>query len=60
MSRFNPAQTVRRLAGGVAAAAFSLSVVATAQQAAPTPIVLHAARLLDIDSGTIPGQAKCS
>jgi imidazolonepropionase-like amidohydrolase len=49
---------MRRLTGSIAAAFFSLSVVSAAQQSAPTPIVLLAARLLDIDSGTIlkPGE----
>jgi imidazolonepropionase-like amidohydrolase len=58
MSCFNSAQTMRRLTGSIAAAFFSLSVVSAAQQSAPTPIVLLAARLLDIDSGTIlkPGE----
>jgi len=58
MSSFNSAQTVLRLSGGLSAVVFSLCLVAAAQPAAPPPIVLHAARLLDIENGAIlrPGE----
>jgi hypothetical protein len=49
MPRFSPSVRIFSLC-----ACFALVAAIATAQPAPTPIVLHAARLLQVDTGTLP------